>query len=218
MEKDKQTQQVSKYYKTILTVEDCIEATAIVSRKKERNEIVKNVMYELKLTLISLMVAYSDNQLAMWAADLCEHHKHETEEDLILILRNARRGVYGKGFKTFDLGMFQEWLTKHLDKKAEERENQIGYTGGRIPDEPKHAWEDYDEYVESVAEGYEIQKQLERERKRRKLEAFRRDYSEYQRQLKPFKIERDGYEFEVQARTRQDAEKRLDAYLEKIRR
>lgn len=96
------------------------------------------IALDLAITKFSLSLNnkynLTDLQVKEMVNHIVEYYKYETIEDIVYVLEQAKRGVYGIVYG-FDISVFSEWMSKHLETKAAEREALA--TASQAPKHPK---------------------------------------------------------------------------------
>lgn len=105
--------------------------------------------------------------LEMMADELMDTYKYDSIEDLIEALKKGRRGFYGKNYNKFNLVVVSEWMAKHLEEKAIEREKL-------------HENRKKEEYILPEVD-YEAYKKRETKPKKKKEDGYEKFKSEYYR-------------------------------------
>ncbi len=120
---DKQSFLVLAKAEQHITIKQSLASNELIYKQKNKvnviQQIVKAISFFLKVTAKEM----EPFQIQILAGDLYEKFKCETFEDIILMLKMARMGEFGKVYKV-DSFVIMEWANKYLDRKAEEREKQ----------------------------------------------------------------------------------------------
>ena len=163
---------------------EILRAKPIFLQIKEHNQI--QVLQLVSLWLLKLSDAIGDSlkenpsRLKDLAQDLIEVYRYDSLEDIRECLKNGRRGIYGFGHNKrgfISMILLREWMSKHLDKKAELREKDIKAKKIEATDienfDAKSFYESGLKYQKEVAN-------LEKKRKESKLSP--RQYNEFKNQ------------------------------------
>ena len=97
-----------------------------VVKKMGRATLLKLVCATLKLFCESINISQSMNAVQVYETGSLwlERYPTETLKDLILCLKRAKQGDYGKIYNRFDGEVFNDFWSKYLIQKAEYRENR----------------------------------------------------------------------------------------------
>lgn len=112
-----------------LSIASAINGTPI--NLLEKIDFKKTVTYLIFLLkrindLINVKHKLNDLQIATLASDLMDFCQNETLEDIVVMLKMARKGQLGeKIYKLDSLTIFQEWIPFYLDLKYEEKERVL---------------------------------------------------------------------------------------------
>ena len=60
---------------------------------------------------------YTQDTILMYLESLIETYSHETPETILLFLKKAANGDFGKFFGEHDIGTIREWFTDFLEKE-----------------------------------------------------------------------------------------------------
>lgn len=89
----------------------------------------QNVLTEISISIrtcaLALNITLSEIQLVTLCNDVIDVYHHDSIEDVRECLKMGRRGVYGFGHNSrnsLNMILISEWMQKHLEKKAIERE------------------------------------------------------------------------------------------------
>jgi predicted nucleotidyltransferase len=75
----------------------------------------------------ALSINLSNSQFAMLCNDIIDKYKHDSIEDVIICLQNARQGKYDWGHEKrgiLNMVIISYWMSFHLDDKAAELEKR----------------------------------------------------------------------------------------------
>ena len=86
-----------------------------------KTEIVK---YAIKC-VDQMGIQTSPSFLETFAEDALEVYPYESLEDIRECLKKGRQGKYGITYGKFNMIVFTDWMSKHLDDKAKAREDQL---------------------------------------------------------------------------------------------
>jgi hypothetical protein len=86
-----------------------------------KTEIVKYVVK----CVDQMGIQTSPSFLETFAEDALEVYPYESLEDIRECLKKGRQGKYGITYGKFNMIVFTDWMSKHLDDKAKAREDQL---------------------------------------------------------------------------------------------
>ena len=119
-----------------LTIEKNLNNGKLMIYEGKKLELVREIIRVVEFFLKVTGKEMEDFQVQILAGDLYEKFKHDTLEDVILMLKMARQGDFGKVYK-LDNFEVMDWANRYLEKKSEERERIL-----RSKKEPKNENED----------------------------------------------------------------------------
>lgn len=99
-----------------------------LARKSGEREVLSTLRISLEKCSISLGMELTDQTCAILCEDIFEKYKYDSVEDIVECLKKARRGYYGFGHnsrKSLNMVLISEWMAKHLEEKAIEREKEL---------------------------------------------------------------------------------------------
>ncbi len=136
-----------------LTIKSCLVAPHISTLVSEYG--FKSIAERIEKELRNINVLYGfkvdENYYPLFVDFIIQTYKFESINDIVMCLVNGSNGNYGKPFKQLDPGTFQnEWMSKHLEQKAMEREKQYSTN--------KHEWDTKEDYLKAVKIGLKLQK------------------------------------------------------------
>ena len=171
--------------KTVVTTSDLIKCDPIQKqlRVHGRKPVMELVLKSVLNCAKGLGILIDPEQATMLSSDIIEVYSHDSIEDCLAVLKNARQGKYSFGHetrKTITMQHFAEWMAQHLENKARARENELNKIKNDVPD--KYPTIDY--------EKYKARKALEKEDKRGRFEKHR-DKIHQEEEYQKFK---EGYE------------------------
>lgn len=109
-----------------LTLQKAIQSTPIHQLIKQEGEedvmktIIALVVFNSEYFLVSNKM--SDNQAIQIASLFMENYQHETIEDFMMCLKNAKLNKYGTSYNRLDGQVIFQWFQKYLDEKYQEVE------------------------------------------------------------------------------------------------
>ena len=115
-----------------LTIERSLSDGKLMIYEGKKLELVREIIRVVEFFLKVTGKEMEDFQIQILAGDLYEKFKHDTLEDVILMLKMARQGDFGKVYK-LDNFEVMDWANRYLEKKSEERERIL-----RSKKEPKN--------------------------------------------------------------------------------
>lgn len=135
----------------VTTNSDLLKAKPINNQilKYGRNEVNLVIAVSVNKCLDGLDVDMSNEQIQIFIEDIVDVYKWDSIEDIQICLKNGRQGKYGKTYNKLNMIVFREWMSKHLEQKAIERENQYK--------ENRHNWDSKEDYLKAVKEGIKQQ-------------------------------------------------------------
>lgn len=107
-----------------LTVVDSIKKSPLISTLGSKVCVISEIIRVLEFFLEVTGKELEGYQIQILAGDLYEKFKTDSLDDVILMLKMARQGEFGKVYK-FDIFTFMEWSDKYLDYKSATRERLI---------------------------------------------------------------------------------------------
>jgi len=130
---------------------DLLKTTPINEQliKFGRNEVNLEIAKYVNKCLSGLDIEMSNDQIQILIEDIIDVYKWDSIEDIQICLKNGRQGKYGKTYGKLNMIVFQEWMGKHLDQKANEFEHQYS--------KHKHHWDSKEDYLKAVKEGIKQQ-------------------------------------------------------------
>ena len=155
-----QNQNLTKLSKnqSITKVSETLAITPIVNDSREAN---KYIFIALKKCYDVLGYDYQENILAAISEDLVDAYKYDSIEDIQLALKKGRQGKYGKVYK-LNMITFSEWMAKHLEEKAKEREKVLE----KYKEDYQLPQIDYEAYKKRIKEEKEEKERIKAVRKR----------------------------------------------------
>lgn len=125
---------------------ELLKAKPISLQVQEHGE--ERILMEIRISVekcaTGLNLSVDDEQVAILCEDIMEVYSHDSIEDVQICLKKARQGRYGFGFNkrgVITMELVREWMARHLEEKAQERE--------RIIHNRKQQEEDQTEYASS---------------------------------------------------------------------
>ncbi len=106
-----------------ITIKQSLASDELIYKQENKVEVIQQIVKAISFFLKVTGKEMEPFQIQILAGDLYEKFKCETFEDIVLTLKMARMGDFGKVYKV-DSFVIMEWANKYLDKKAEEREKQ----------------------------------------------------------------------------------------------
>ncbi len=155
-----------------LTIKSCLVAPHISTLVSEYGfkSIAERIEKELKNINVLYGFKVDENYYPLFVDFIIQTYKFESINDIVMCLVNGSNGNYGKPFKQLDPGTFQnEWMSKHLEQKAIEREKQYSRN--------KHEWDTKEDYLKAVKEGAKREKDIKGNEEDNKK--FMQDYNNY---------------------------------------
>jgi len=152
-------------------------------RTHGKDAVVMEVLKGVVNCATGLGITIPQEQAVMLSNDIIEVYACDSIEDCLTVLKNARQGKYGFGHetrRTITMQHFAEWMSQHLEKKSQARENELNKIKNDVPDK----------YPEVDYEKYKARKALEQEDKRGRFEKHR-DKIHKEEEYQKFK---EGYE------------------------
>lgn len=136
-----------------------------------REEIIKTIAMALAKCSVGLGIDIQQAALQMLSEDILEVYGHDSVEDVIYTLKNARQGVYDFGHHkrgVMSMQIISEWMAITLERKAIARENEI-----KIKQQEKRLEEiDYSKFKDRIEKEKNKEKEVtEKEEKFRKEKA-----------------------------------------------
>ena len=123
--------QLSKVQNQI-TIEKCLyEGTMLLhlAKMKGENNIVKMLITIIAINqnFFNVGKAMNSQQCQETAFLLYEEYKHETIEDVLMMFKMAKKGMFGDGqvYNRIDGNVILVWMKEYREKKAIERENFV---------------------------------------------------------------------------------------------
>jgi hypothetical protein len=102
------------------------------------------------------------------AEEIIDEYKYDSVEDIIECLKKGRRGKYGKNYNKFNMIVVAEWMSRHLEEKAIEREKIIA---NRKKEEYEYPIVDYDAYREKLKQEPKKKKAIDKDEEYRKFKS-----------------------------------------------
>lgn len=132
---------------SITKVSDTLTLVPIVNDKRNAYEIV---FVAVRKCALGLGLDFSQEATEVLSEDLIDKYKYDSIEDILFALKNGRQGKYGNNYGKLNMIVISDWMTRHLEEKAKEREklrhNEKSY---KLPEV------DYDAYKIKVKEEQE---------------------------------------------------------------
>ena len=111
-----------------ITLARCLEEKNLIKLVRENGtepiEAALLILITDKMELFNIKFRITDVQISFLVDCFLEDYKRETLADLGLCLNNAAKGKYGPIYNVIDPPTVLGWFNKHLDDKAQEREQQ----------------------------------------------------------------------------------------------
>lgn len=133
-----------------LTIKECITAPQISYLVSEFGFKEVAIRIKKELEKINTLYGYNVNEgyYVLFVDMIIETYKFESMVDVVLCLTNGRNGKYGRPFKQLDPATFQfDWMAKHLEEKAIERERQHN---NRKKESDFEGWSTREEYEKAA--------------------------------------------------------------------
>jgi hypothetical protein len=109
-----------------LTLQSAIEGKSITNLIKFHGDnVVHKALYgalEMNQEFFNVSTPMTANQCVQTGSLFMEHFQYETFEDLVLCLKKAKLGEYGKTYNRIDGQVIFEWFKTYLDEKYQEVE------------------------------------------------------------------------------------------------
>lgn len=147
-----------------------------------RNDVDNEISKSVTKCAIGLEIELSNHVLQILIEDIVDKYKFDSIEDIQECLKKGRRGHYGTTYNKLNMIVISDWMSKHLEEKAIERENQF-------KDKTKHNWKSQDDYLNAIKKGAKM-----REEEKQKTTNLNNKESEYQK----FKAEYEGKKIKKQ--------------------
>ena len=98
-----------------ISVTDCIEGTALVCNPCKKDY---SILIGKQISKLFFMhgKSYTQDTILMYLESLIETYSHETPETILLFLKKAANGDFGKFFGEPDIGTIREWFTDFLQR------------------------------------------------------------------------------------------------------
>lgn len=116
------TKKNSSELRIITKPSDTLTCKPIINDDREAE---KHVLAGLMKCRDSLGLSIDLGILQTIAEDLVDKYKYESIEDIMYCLKKGRQGYYGNNYNKLNLIVISEWMGKHLEEKAREREKII---------------------------------------------------------------------------------------------
>ncbi|AYO58209.1 hypothetical protein CO230_08780 [Chryseobacterium sp. 6424] len=107
-----------------LTIRGSIEQSALICTEGQKKDVVPQIIRVIEFFLLVTGKEMEDFQITILAGDLYDRFRTDTLDDIILMLKFARTGEFGKVY-SFNSMTVMEWAQLYLDRKAEERERLL---------------------------------------------------------------------------------------------
>ncbi len=134
-----------------------------------RNDVDNEISKSVIKCGIGLGIELSNYESQLLVEDLVDVYKYDSIEDIQVCLKNGRQGKYGKNYNKLNMIVFGEWMSKHLEQKAIEREKQYSTN--------KHEWDSKEDYLKAVKEGTKREKDIKESEEDNKK--FMQDYNNF---------------------------------------
>jgi len=143
-----------------LTVKDCLGAKQMLHwlNRERRLDIAIIIDTELTDCLELLQVDLSSQAIKAIVGDIIDTYKWDSIEDIILCLKNGRKGMYGTNYGKMTMIVFSQWMKQHLTEKSLLRESV------NLESDHMHNFKNREEYLESVKAGDKNQKAVKKNR------------------------------------------------------
>ncbi len=131
---------------------DLLKAKPIINQitKFGRQSVNLEIAKYVNKCVKGLNIEIDNLSLQILIEDIVDVYKYDSIEDIQVCLKNGRQGKYGKTYNKLNMIVFGEWMSKHLEQKAIEREKQYSTN--------KHEWDTKDDYLKAVKIGLKLQK------------------------------------------------------------
>lgn len=107
-----------------LTIRASIEQSPLICAEGAKKDIVPQIIRVLEFFLLVTGKEMQFFQITILAGDLYDRFRTDTLDDVILMLKLARTGEFGKTY-SFNSMTVMEWAQLYLERKAEEREKLV---------------------------------------------------------------------------------------------
>jgi hypothetical protein len=163
-----------------LKIRDNLQKPSLVKEIKHHGE--RKIMHVLYAIVKSNIKQFKtprpmdDDDIITFCSDFIDVHRHEAIDDLLLMFKNARQGVYGTDYNRLDGPTLNAWFTQYLDQKAATRE-QIKHNE-KMKTETVDAWSPYAKKMIKA-----LRERLDNETKKRQNKPVNDKLSSYERYL-----------------------------------
>lgn len=89
-----------------------------------RNDVDLHISNSVVKCAIGLEIELSNHALQILIEDIVDKYKFDSIEDVQECLKKGRRGNYGPTYGKLNMIIISDWMTKHLEEKAIERERK----------------------------------------------------------------------------------------------
>lgn len=112
--------QLAKMEQT-LTIRQSIEQKGLICQQGDKVSVIRQIIRIVEYFLTITGKELESFQIQVLAGDLYEKFSTDTIEDIVLMLKKARQGDFGKLYR-FDTFEMMNWANAYLEEKAKERE------------------------------------------------------------------------------------------------
>ncbi len=143
--------QLAKLEQT-LTIRRSLEECPLLAVQGEKKDVVREIIRVIEFFLLVTGKEMEPFQITILAGDLYDRFRTDTLEDVILMLKLARTGEFGKVY-SFNSMTVMDWAQLYLERKAEERE-KLMRTTRKVPELPEPAGKHFSELPAELQEKF----------------------------------------------------------------
>ncbi len=107
-----------------LTIRRSLEECPLLAVQGEKKDVVREIIRVIEFFLLVTGKEMEPFQITILAGDLYDRFRTDTLEDVILMLKLARTGEFGKVY-SFNSMTVMDWAQLYLERKSEEREKLV---------------------------------------------------------------------------------------------
>ncbi len=107
-----------------LTIRRSIEQSPLICNEGSKAHVVPQIIRVLEFFLLVTGKEMETFQITILAGDLYDRFRTDTIDDIVLMLKLARTGEFGKIY-SFSSMTVMDWAQQYLERKAEERERLL---------------------------------------------------------------------------------------------
>ncbi len=135
-----------------LTIRQSLEESPLICAEGQKKDVVPQIIRVIEFFLLVTGKEMEPFQITILAGDLYDRFRTDTLEDVILMLKLARTGEFGKLY-SFNSMTVMDWAQLYLERKAEEREKLVR-APRKVPELPEPEGKHFSELPAELQEKF----------------------------------------------------------------